>query len=63
MQAVDFDGDPVTLAGAGTITITDDIPVAQGNLVQNGDFTGGNFTPEPVYGGFTTTTDGNGGLD
>ena len=62
IQAVDFDGDAVTLSGAGTITVVDDVPVGQGNLIENGNFINGPFTPE-FYGGVTTVTDGSGGLD
>ena len=61
IQAVDFDGDAVTLAGGASVTVIDDVPVATGNLIENGNFTNGPFTPE-FYGGVTTETDGSGGL-
>ena len=62
IQAVDFDGDAVTLSGGAQITVIDDVPVAQGNLIENGNFLGGNFAPT-FYGGVITVTDGSGGID
>ncbi len=59
VEALDFDQDPVGLstgtvssASAFNVTVVDDVPVTQGNLVQNGDFTAGNFDPHQ-FNGFT----------
>ncbi len=59
VQAVDFDGDAVTLAANQfTIQVQDDVPVTHGdvasneNLIVNGAFALGTFTPDPGYGGF-----------
>src|SRR6202012_510346 len=62
IQAVDFDGDAVRLSGGASVTVIDDVPVAQGNLIENCHYASGAFSPEP-YGGATTVTDGGGGLD
>ncbi|HUI96011.1 MAG TPA: hypothetical protein VLX44_09685, partial [Xanthobacteraceae bacterium] len=53
VAGVDFDGDAVPMvSGTFVVDIIDDVPVAQGNLVQNGDFSAGNFAPQ-VFNGFT----------
>jgi len=53
VAGVDFDGDAVpAVSGTFVVDIVDDIPITQGNLVQNGDFSAGDFAPQQ-FNGFT----------
>ena len=65
IQAVDFDGDSVTLANDFTVTVTDDIPVTTTNTINGNVDEGGltSGTPGDLYGtgndpGFATTATG-----